>query len=256
MTTFTIGSVPFLNARPLTEWFEATDEGRGAGVDLSFAVPSALAGPLESGALDAALISSIAWVRRPHLVYSPRIAVASDGAVRSVRLLSRVPVEEIQRVALDGSSLTSVTLTRILLAEKYGLAPEYTVQPPDLDTMLGSADAALLIGDIGNRAYDSSLTVLDLGETWTLWTGLPFVYALWIGPPERLTPERLALLARAKTWGLSHREEIAVRRGPDHGQTPEQALTYLTDAIRYDLGEREEAGLALFAQKARAHNLA
>ncbi|MGC4046223.1 MAG: menaquinone biosynthesis protein [Armatimonas sp.] len=256
MITFTIGSVPYLNARPLTEWFEATDEGRASCTDLSFAVPSALAKPLEAGTLDAALISSIAWVRRPHLTYAPGIAVASEGPVRSVRLLSQVPAKKIKRVALDGSSMTSVTLTRILLEEHFQLTPEYTVRPPDLSSMLAEADAALLIGDPGNLDYDPNLLSIDLGETWSRWTGLPFVYALWVGAPERLTPERLALLTRAKEWGLENRADIAARRGPEHGQSPERALSYMTEAIRYNLGEREEAGLHLFAQKARAHGLA
>jgi len=151
--TFTIGSVPYLNARPLTEWFEATPEGRASHSDLSFAVPSALAKPLEAGVLDAALISSIAWVRRPHLTYAPGIAVASEGPVRSVRLLSQVPVEQIRKVALDGSSLTSVTLTRILLAEHFQLTPEYTVQPPELASMLAEADAALDLVPLPRRRH-------------------------------------------------------------------------------------------------------
>lgn len=247
--------MPYLNARPLTEWFEATEEGRESGTNLSFAVPSVLAEPLAAGELDTALISSIAWVRRPHLTYAPGIAVASEGAVRSVRVLSQVPLERIKTVALDDSSLTSVTLTKILLAERFSLSPTYSVEPPDLTAMLSHADAALLIGDPGNLDYDPSLTVLDLGAAWTEWTGLPFVYALWVGWPERLTPERLALLLRAKEWGLAHRPEIAARRGPEHGQSPERALSYMTEAIRYDLGEREEAGLKLFAEKARAHGL-
>jgi chorismate dehydratase len=253
--TFTIGSVPYLNARPLTEWFESTGEGRASGATLSYAVPSALAVPLSEGVLDAALISSIAWVRRPHLTYAPGIAVASHGPVRSVRLLSQVPIEKVRKVALDGSSLTSVTLTRILLAERFGLTPEYTVLPPDLNAMLADADAALLIGDPGNLDYDPTLLSLDLGETWTDWTGLPFVYALWVGAPERLTPERLSLLSQAKEWGLAHRAEIAAQRGPEHGQSEARALSYMTEAIRYDLGAHEEAGLRLFAEKARAHNL-
>ena len=95
------------------------------------------------------------------LVYAPGVAVACDGPVRSVRLFSQVPMAKIRRVALDTSSLTSVTLTRLLLEERFGLTPDYTPMAPDLGTMLEEHDAALLIGDRGYRDYDAGLLVLD-----------------------------------------------------------------------------------------------
>ena len=159
-------------------------------------------------------------------------------------------------VALDTSSLTSVCLTKILLAERFGATPRYESMAPDLDRMLETHDAALIIGDPANLALDRAVASLDLGETWTTWTGLPFVYALWIGPSERLTPERVDLLQRAKAWGMENVAEIAARRGPEHGKSAEYAQSYLTQAIKFDLNEPQECGLALFAEKVRAHGLA
>jgi chorismate dehydratase len=201
------------------------------------------------------LVSSVAWVRRPQLVYAPGVAVACDGPVRSVRLFSQVPLAKIRRVALDTSSLTSVTLTRVLLEERFGLTPEYTPLAPDLETMLQDHDAALLIGDKGYLDYDAGLTVLDLGEAWKEWTNLPFVFALWIGRPDLLTPELQRDLLIAKEWGVAHLDEVAARRAAEHGESLERAQAYFSHAIVYNLGAREEAGLQLFAQKVRAHGL-
>jgi chorismate dehydratase len=121
--------------------------------------------------------------------------------------------------------------------------------------MLAENDAALLIGDTGYQQYDSRLTVLDLGTEWQEWTDLPFVFALWIGRDDLLTPELMATLHTAKEWGKAHRAEIAERRAAEHRTTPERALSYMNEAIHYDLTPEAEAGLRLFAEKVRAHGL-
>lgn len=252
---FKLGSVPYLNARPLTDWFTETEEGRSLGASVEFILPSQLAPRLEPGELAAGLVSAVAWVRRPQLVYAPGISVACDGPVRSVRVFSQVPVSKIKRVALDTSSLTSVTLTRILLEERFGLTPEYVPMAPELGSMLESCDAALLIGDKGYRDYDKGLLALDLGEIWKEWTGLPFVFALWIGRSDLLTPELCGYLLTAKEWGTTHLDEIAARRAQEHGESLARAAAYFSEAIIYDLGTREEQGLRLFAEKVRAHGL-
>jgi chorismate dehydratase len=252
---FKLGSVPYLNARPLTDWFTETEEGRALGAQVEFILPSLLAPRLEPGDFAAGLVSAVAWVRRPQLTYAPGISVACDGPVRSVRVFSQVPVEKIQRVALDTSSLTSVTLTKIILEERFGLTPEYTPMAPELDTMLENHDAALLIGDKGYRDYDKGLVALDLGEIWKDWTALPFVFALWIGRPDLLTPALCGQLLKAKEWGVTHLDQVAARRAQEHGESLERAAAYFSHAIVYDLGAREEAGLQLFAEKVRAHGL-
>lgn len=257
MNTFILklGSVPYLNARPLTDWFTETEAGRAVGASVEFILPSQLAPRLEPGDFAAGLVSAVAWVRRPQLRYAPGISVACDGPVRSVRVFSQVPIEQIKRVALDTSSLTSVTLTRIILEERFGLRPEYTAMAPDLDSMLAEHDAALLIGDKGYCDYDKSLLALDLGEIWKDWTNLPFVFALWIGRPDLLTDTLCSHLLTAKEWGTAHLDDVARRRAQEHGESLERAQAYFSHAIVYDLGAREEAGLKLFAQKVHAHGL-
>jgi Predicted periplasmic solute-binding protein len=255
METVVIGSVPYLNALPLIRWFTDTEEGRASGVRVVEAVPSELARLLERGEIATALVSSIEYHRKPGLAYAPGVAVMADGPVRSVRMLSKVPVGEVRRVALDTSSLTSVTLLKILLAERYDLAPEYLPHPPNLTAMLAEADAGLLIGDPGYRDYGPGYHVLDLGEAWKELTGLPFAYALWIGRPSALTPELCELLVRAKEWGKANPEHIARREFERLNETYERSYAYLTEVMRYDLDARGEEALRLFGAKARAHGL-
>lgn len=251
-----LGSVPYLNAKPLVRWFSDTEEGRVSGVRVVEAVPSDLAKMLETGDVAAALVSSVELFRAPGLTHALDIGVVANGPVLSVRMLSKVPISEVRTVALDTSSLTSIALLKILLTERFGLTPIYTPYAPDLPAMLAHCDAALLIGDKGYREYDPSLHILDLGEAWRELTGLPFVYALWIGKPEALTPPLCATLLRAKEWGKAHLPEIAEKEYGPLNETYARSLRYLTEIMRYDVGEREEAALALFGEKLRAHDLA
>ena len=172
---------------------------------------------------------------------------------RSAKL--RVPVREIRRVALDTSSLTSVALTKIILAERYGLTPEYLPRPPDLHAMLGIADAALLIGDLGYRDYGPDFHTLDLGAEWKALTGLPFVYACWIGYQENLTNKLVHALQTAKEWGTRNLIPIADGEYESLDETQERARHYLTEVMRYTMDDRDERSLALFGEKVRAHGL-
>lgn len=236
-------------------WFTNTEQGRASGVSVIEAVPSALARMLEAGEIAAAMVSSVELFRQPGLTHAPGIGVVAEGPVESVRMLSKVPIREIRRVALDTSSLTSVALLKVLLAERYGLTPGYISHPPHLGSMLEDADAALLIGDLGYRDYGPEYVSFDLGAEWKALTGLPFVYACWIGYPERLTSELLAALAIAKEWGTNNLLTIAEGEYGPLEETHERTRHYLTEIMRYTVGDREEAALRLYGEKVRAHGL-
>jgi len=255
MGEIVIGSVPYLNAKPLIHWFTDTEEGRESGVRVVETVPSQLAVLLERGEVAAALVSSFELFRTPGLVYAPGAAVAADGPVLSVRMLSRMPIPEVRRGAPDTSSLTSVALLKILLAERHGPTPQYLPHPPDLERMLAEADAALLIGDKGYRDYGPAYHALDLGAEWKALTGLPFAYALWIGYPDRLTPELAATLVRARAWGEAHLDDVAHAEFERLDETYGRTHYYLTQIMRYAAGLREEEALRLFGEKAYAQGL-
>lgn len=193
MAEFTLATVPYVNAYPLIYGLE---EAFGYRVELIPAVPSALPALLDSGEAQAAVVSSIEAIQRPNRVWISSLCIGSDGPVESVRLFSQVPLHKIRRVALDQSSMTSNLLAKILLEELIGVNPEAFPLPPVQSEMLAQADACVLIGDIGMMAPSDGLEVLDLGQGWKDLTGLPFVWAGWIGPPG-FDPSLPGLLERA-----------------------------------------------------------
>ncbi|MHB1341446.1 MAG: menaquinone biosynthetic enzyme MqnA/MqnD family protein [Coriobacteriia bacterium] len=179
-----LGHIQFLNCLPL--YYGLVKSGDHLlDVDLVKAAPRELAGDIVAGTLDIAPIPAIEYARHADdLVLLPDIAISSDGEVQSILLLSKRPVTELggATVALTNTSRTSQVLARVLLQRRWGATPRYVEMPPDLPAMLREADAALLIGDEALRAYwdrPDDLHAYDLGAEWTVWTGLPMVYAVW-----------------------------------------------------------------------------
>ena len=147
---YRVGSVPYLNAKPLVRQFE--DLGASSPVSVVYDVPSQLPALLEAGEVQAILVSSIEALRHPDLHFADGVSICSQREVFSVRLFSKVPFGEIRRLALDASSMTSNALAQILLDQRFGVRPATTTLPPDLDLMLAECDAGILIGDNGMRA--------------------------------------------------------------------------------------------------------
>src|SRR5262249_15530186 len=147
--------------------------------------PSRLADELCAGRFDVALVPSIEYLRQPGLRIASDAVVACDGPVLSVKLFGRVPVEQIQTLALDEGSRTSAALAQILLRERFDLPPQCVPFPRDTAPADCAADAMVVIGDRGMCPPREKLAfVWDLGEEWSQWTGLPFVFALWAARPH------------------------------------------------------------------------
>ncbi|MEE9275954.1 MAG: MqnA/MqnD/SBP family protein, partial [bacterium] len=234
----TLGTVPYLNGRPLTLALESS-----AAVDLRVHPPSRLARMLEAGELDAALVSTPTLFSLPGARYAPGVGIVSDGPVGSIRLYCRKPADALARVGLDSWSLAAANMTRVLLKRRWGVSPEFVpIDPETPPREDASLDAFLLIGDNALHEPPGDFYVLDLGEEWRDFTGLPFVYALWVFRPGVGGRAESRLLRAAKEEGLSRREEIAAG-APEHGVGEEEARRYLTECIRYDVGPREEEGL-------------
>ena len=243
-----IGSVPYLNAKPLIAWFQ-TPEGKRSGVEVVYDVPSRLARMVEAGEVGCAMVSSVELFRHADWRAVPGIAIASTGKVLSVRLFSKVPVDRIHSVALDTSSLTSSALVRVLFARWWYATPRYIPAAPNLEAMLQQADAALLIGDKGMMACSEGLFVVDLGEEWYRWTGLPFVWALWLGRAENITPPLVDCLHRAKAWGLEHLDTIVQQEASRLGIDEALVRRYLRDIMQYEMTDAHEHALHRFAQE-------
>ena len=237
---YRIGSVPYLNAVPLTH-------GLGSGVTLL--PPSRLAEELHAGRLDAALVS----VTEPLLCEGYQIVdgvgIVSDGPVSSVFLAHREPLDAIRTVFVDPASCTSVGLLRVLFGER-GLRPEF--QP--LADYASAAERAnvLLIGNpaLEFRRSGAPHTLWDLGAEWRLLSGLPFVYAVW-AVSDRVDAGPLASALRtAAAAGRAAIPELVATR-PEFDRPLRQS--YLGGHIRYALGTREKAGLKRFAELLLKH---
>src|SRR5437762_9262 len=177
MRRLRISAISYLNTAPLMWDFEHGAAGRQ--FDISYTLPSGCARALETGAADIGIVPAAAYADIPGLQVLPGVAIASRREVRSILLVSKVPIEEIRRVALDTSSMTSVALTRILFEKWLGGGRTFTSMAPDLDAMLAEHGAALVIGDPALKIDRSRYVTLDLAEEWIRHTGKPFVFAFW-----------------------------------------------------------------------------
>ncbi len=243
-----IGCVPYLNARPLTRWLELA-AAEHPEYELRYRVPSQLAKQMLAGRYACGMLSSVVLARNPHLSFVPDVAIASNGPVASVKLFTSTPVSQIRSVALDTSSLTSVALARVLLARRYGVTPTFHDAAPDLSTMLQQADAAVIIGDPCLLTDPMGCDQIDLGECWTEWTGLPFVWALWIGRPEFLTEPLIALLQQARDWGIEHLPQIIAEEQGSRSELAHLVEYYLKHNVSHRLSGRYIEGFARFRQE-------
>lgn len=236
----------------------------GALLDLELTkdTPDALNDKLVQGDLDIGPISLVEFLRNADdLVALPDIAVGCDGPVMSCVIVSQLPLEQLDRarVALGSASRTSVRLARLLLAERYGISPDYYTCPPDLSLMMQEAEAAVLIGDAALRANlhyaeKLGLQVHDLGQMWKEWTGLPFVFAVWAARREYLErePEIVHQVHRAflDSRDLSLVEVAKVAEQAARWEALEAPVLerYFT-TLDFSLGERQLEGIAEFVRR-------
>jgi chorismate dehydratase len=253
-----IGAVNYLNSKPLVYGLE-----RNLGeVRLLFDLPSRLADSLAEGRLDVALIPCVEYFRTPGYSIVSDACVACTGPVKSVKLHFRVPPADVSRVALDEGSRTSAALTKILLAEVCGAHPHWEPLPIGSGFEATDADAVLLIGDRAIQSSADTLTthdfveVWDLGERWRQWTGLPFVFAMWIARPGFDMSAAATLLNIARDEGVRHLTKIAAREAAALGITSDVATRYLRDNLHFKLGRSERRGLSHFYRLCTKHGLA
>src|SRR5215204_968204 len=213
-----------------------------AEVDEVTGVPTELNRALLAGEIDVAPISSIEYARNAdRLRLLPRLCVGSEGAVDSIQLVSRKPLEQVRSVAVTPESATSVVLTRVLLpeAEHVPLGEE--------------ADAKLLIGDAALKsAFEDPTPHYDLGRLWLERTGLPMVFAVWAAPEEangELLDLEEALVASVRR-ARAEPERLAYEASARYGY-PAGFLARYFEKLRYRFGPRERAGLLTFLELAR-----
>jgi chorismate dehydratase len=243
-----LGAVSYLNTHPLVYGLDRHADR----FSVRFDVPSTCAALLHADEVDLGLIPSIEYLHGPDYRIVPGVSIASDGPVASVALFSKVPTASIRSIALDTSSRTSVALLRVLCARRFEIAPALTPMEPDLPRMLEACDAALVIGDNALFAEHDAMGLekIDLGEQWAGMTGLPFVYAFWAGRPGVAGPADISALQEARDSGLAAIATISERAFPESPVKAARAARYFRENVKYDLGEREAAGLRLFYELA------
>ena len=246
-------AVSYLNTVPLV-WGMLHGAGPSDGAqvfDLRFALPSACADQIASGEAEIG-IAPVIEVARQGLDYFPGTGIACHGPVRSILLISKIPFREIRTLATDSGSRTSVMLSRIILAEKFGATPNVISRHADLAAMLGEADAALLIGDAALRVDPATLPfeTLDLGGEWNSLTGLPMVFAVWAGRKGVVTDRLTRAFLDSYRFGAARTDEIVAAESVSRAFDAPLVRKYLTEHIVFELTDRDYAGMKLYLEQA------
>jgi chorismate dehydratase len=266
-----VGRIPYVNCYPV---YGAIDRGivtlDGKIVD---GVPTALNAQMASGTLDVSVISAVEYAHNSsRYLLLPGLAISCDGPVRSVALFSKRPAAELsgRRVLVSKSSMTSVALLELLFASVWDARPTFIPSDAELTNIKGFAseehDARLVIGDAAlrlgahlndaehrDRLVDSLgyRYAYDLGAEWKQWTGLPFVFAVWVAQRAADTKQALdvhASLIMSRDWGLKHLSMLAAQASLATGVSRAACLTYLSD-LDYGLSYEHLNGLTNFLNR-------
>lgn len=253
-----VGHIQFLNCYPL---YYGLEHSAPTKVDFELwpGVPTELNRMLVAGTIDFGPISSIAYALNHHvLALSRRLSISSRGAVDSIQLVCRRPIESLETVALTPQSATSVVLLKTLLRLRYGREVDYSELRGAPEEELERCDAVLLIGDQGLEAmyFPIEGTIrYDLGVIWYDWTGLPMVYAVWAARVDflrRRADDVTAVegeLSQAMDYSRD-RSEAMVESARGRYRFGRSCLTRYFDVLHYGFGEQYQAGLQRFYQMA------
>jgi chorismate dehydratase len=268
-----VGRIPYVNCYPV---YGAIDRGVVPLIGtVVTGVPSALNRRMAEGTLDISVVSAVEYARdaRRYLLL-PDLAISCDGPVRSVMLFSKRPAEELdgRRVIVSRSSMTSVALLELLFENVWHARPEFVAGDAEMSDIASfnreQHEARLVIGDaalvlrgestphvVTESAHDSAFPsypfAYDLGETWKEWTGLPFVFAVWVAQRTAPIAEALgihATLIMSRNWGLEHLPTLATQASNATGVSEPVCLEYLS-GLDYGLSYEHLAGLTEFFRR-------
>jgi chorismate dehydratase len=251
MRKLRIAAISFLNTAPLM--WDLENGTAAEEFEISYTVPSVCADALRDGTSDIGIIPAAAYASISNLVILPEVAIAAKGSVRSILLVSKVPLEQIRTVAADTSSRTSVALLHILFQRFWGGPRDFKPMAPKLESMLAHCDAALLIGDAALVVDRSRYLTWDLADEWNRLTGKPFVFAFWAVRLPALGEMRPGIdlgqvFRDSRDRGLHPKAIAKIARdwAPRIGLSEEDITSYLTRNIDYNLDADNAEGLRLF----------
>jgi chorismate dehydratase len=264
-----VGRIPYVNCYPV---YGAIDRGVvPLDAHLVDGVPSALNREMAAGALDVSVVSAVEYARQAdRYLLLPDLAISCDGAVRSVMLFAKR-----EAAALDGatvlvsrSSMTSVALLELLFEHVWHARPRFVpgdaevsdlarLEGEDHDARLVIGDAALLLGAQARAAGRRSAIApryahaYDLGLEWKRWTGLPFVFAVWVAQRTTGVTDALRVhagLVASRDWGLDHLGVLAEQAAAATGVARRACHEYLS-GLDYRLDYKHLAGLTEFFRR-------
>jgi chorismate dehydratase len=266
--TLRIGRIPYINCYPV---YGAIDRGLiRIDADLVDGVPTALNAKMAAGELDVSVVSAVEYARdsRRYLLL-PDLAISCDGPVRSVMLFSKRPATELtsRRVLVSKSSMTSVALLELLFENVWHASPTFVPTDAEIsdvarfgseehDARLVIGDAALLLETRSRQPHDFDEGVsyphaYDLGDAWKKWTGLPFVFAVWVAQRNVVVDAALAVhagLINSRNWGIANVPELA-KQAADATGVPVAACEEYLEGLDYGLSYPHLAGLTEFYRR-------
>lgn len=257
-----LGRIGYLNVLPLHYPLEQgiLRPEKAGEFELIAGPPAELNILMDHGRLDLSGCSCIEYARHPDKYFIvPDLAIGSRGPVQSVLLLCRTRPEDLDgaTILVSAQTHTSAALVDLLLRQHIGVTPKYETADATALLMSGQRPEAILcIGDeaLNLRRHPDYPQRMDLGEAWRQWTGLPFIFGLWIASRETVrtrSAEVVAgarLLIEAKKWGQAHLDRISAVAAPSSILTEAEMRSYFAGLV-YDLGEEELAGLRLFYER-------
>lgn len=264
-TRLRVAAIGFLNPAPLMWNFEHAplDEALKKRYRIDRMTPSECAARLADGRADIGLIPIASLATTPGLQILPGCTIASKGRVRSLILVHRasLPPDKFHSVAADLASRTTLAYARMLFHKWGNSKVPFVPMVANLDAMLESADAAILIGDPALLALEErynrlertgeELVYLDLAEEWRTLTGLPFVSAVWaIASSSRLEESIVGDFIRSRDHGLANIDALVVEWSQRIAIPEATIRTYLASNIHYVLDEECVKGMRGFFRMA------
>jgi chorismate dehydratase len=240
-----ISAVSYLNTIPFIHGLKQSELIKT--IDLQLDYPSICADKLINGTVDLALVPVAVIPKLKEAYIISDYCIGANGAVDTVCLYSDVPIEEIESIALDYQSRTSVALLKILLKEYWQLNPELKKANVGFEENIKGNHAALVIGDRAFALNTKHAYIYDLSAIWKKMTGFPFVFAAWVAN-TKLTKDFIVSFNKALEKGLSNIDKALALEGDSYPncKNPED---YLNNKISYNLDVEKQKGMELFLRK-------
>ncbi len=242
MSSLKISAVSYLNTYPFV--FGLKESGLLQNFTLELDVPSVCAAKMRNGSVDIALVPVAALPEIKDFYYISDYCIGATGEVKTVLLLSKVPLTQIRRVYLDFDSRTSVELVKVLAKNHWNIQPTWEHLKPGEAASMKKLESLVAIGDKTFEIRPDFPYVYDLAEAWISYSGLPFVFAVWISR-KKLPAEIMLQFTSALAYGINHKPEC-IEYFRDKLPGCNDCLSYLEHNISYEFDERKKEGLKLF----------